>query len=34
VLETGGTLTARVAAYYKTLMIPGVHLPDRGGANL
>jgi hypothetical protein len=27
-------LTARVAEYYKRLMIPGEHLPHRGGANL
>lgn len=33
-LETGGTLTEVVADYYKKLTIPGVHLPDRGGANL
>lgn len=34
ILDTGGALTNRVAAYYRTLMIPGIHLPDRGGANL
>lgn len=33
-LDTDGALTKVVAAYYKTLMIPGLHLPDRGGANL
>ena len=33
-LEQKGALVKVVEDYYKRLMIPGLHLPDRGGANL
>lgn len=33
-LGLGGELDHVIAEYYKTLMLPGVRLPDRGGWNL